>query len=220
MADFKENIGKDGEPLNLIGVINMIKTGANKGGAMVRFEIDQSGFKNVVAEDGTIDAKKAAKIEPEPRITSTKGEYMTGDEVAKMLAGGHFVVDDKSGNLAGSLTATLKHGHSKYGWIPDADNITDKGYKPTAKAATFGEVLDRRDESRENAAAARAVAKGLTSMPDYSTPEAPAPEAEAPEAKVDTTPVATAAPASAAPGPDGPAGPGDAGDNLTDEVPF
>lgn len=205
MADFKENIGKNGEPLNLIGVVNFIKNGPNVGGSMVRFEIDQSGFKNVVDDKGNIDVKKAQNIEPEPRVTSTKGEFMTAEETAKLLAGGHFVKDDASGNFAGSVTSTMKHSHGKFGWIPDVDNISGEGYKQTARENDYGKILDRRDASRENAAAARAVAKGLSQMPDYSTEAV----ADAPKAP-DTTPVASAsAPAADAPQAD-----------LSEEVPF
>lgn len=197
--DFKENIGKEGEALNVIMTANRLSDGS---GFMIHPMLDQSGFKNVVKEDGSIDAKKAEKIEPEPNLSGSRGAYVTNEEMGKYAAGGNAVVNPETGNMIISMTATMKHGHGKFDWIPDPDNISGKGYGPSARETTYDGMKERIDASRENAAAARAVEKGLDKMPTY---EQGAPEAAAPEASgKNTEAVATAAPAAQdAPAKDG-----------------
>lgn len=197
MANLKPHInGKNGvgEPINGIATINIVQSGPTKGSGFIKFEKDQSGFVGLYDhETGEVDVKATERgmkrqgkfqLEGQPNITASGNNRISKDEVEAILNAGHFAANDK-GNYVGSLSATLRHSHDKFGWIPDVSQPMGEGYSKTAAIDSYDGLMDARAASRNNAACARAVEKGETQIrlqgAAVETPSAPAPEAKAVE---------------------------------------
>jgi hypothetical protein len=193
IMNFKPYISgrEDSKPMNMIVVLNPVNNGARAGkGFMVHSELDQSGFKNLVDENGKVDEKKIANVEAHPRIT-TSPAFVTNDMARKYVDGGHFVKTDK-GNLVGSMRAQITHGIGKGAvWVPDPDTVTGPGWRDTAKCTTAEQIFDQREKSRANAAI-KADFEAAKSGPD-------APKAEATAEAVVEAETKAAAPEKAAP---------------------
>lgn len=215
MANLKPHInGKNGvgTPINGIATINIVQSGPTKGAGFIKFEKDQSGFAGLYdPETGEVDVKATEsrmkgsgriQLEGQPNITASGNNRISKDEVEAILNAGHFAANEK-GNYVGSLGATLRHSHDKFGWIPDVSQPMTEGYPKTAAIDSYEGLMEARATSRNNAACARAVEKGETQIrlqgASVETPSAPAPEAKAAEAPAPAPAPATVAKTAEAP---------------------
>lgn len=175
--DFKENIGKDATPLNMLFRAIPTKDGT---GYMLHAYLDQSG-RTASPEK----PKGYADVTPEPYLTPEMkgpfavdgpGVFISKKMMDDLMKVANYAMDVETGIIVGSMTTTMTNSLSTYNkqWGPDIYNVSGKGYVRSAQTHDFQKLNERVDRSislpREAAKYLRAQSKEAEAAVEVAAP--------------------------------------------------